>query len=29
EKREDRCFCLACDLFASHHMNLGHFCTRR
>ncbi|MFA7695820.1 MAG: DUF2769 domain-containing protein [Methanoregula sp.] len=29
EKREDRCFCLACELFASHHMALGHFCTQR
>ena len=29
QKKEDRCFCMACDLFAKHHLALGHFCERQ
>jgi len=26
--REDRCFCLACEVFTGHSLSLGHFCER-
>jgi Protein of unknown function (DUF2769). len=26
--REQRCFCLACEIFAKNSLALGHFCER-
>ncbi|MDD1703461.1 MAG: DUF2769 domain-containing protein [Methanoregula sp.] len=26
--REERCFCLACEVFAKNSLALGHFCER-
>jgi len=26
DKKEIRCFCLSCELFAKHHLRIGYFC---